>query len=51
LSIFAAYSRYYDLLYRDKDYAGEARHVFDLLARHAPASCREVKFAGVRHRH
>lgn len=28
---FGAYSRYYDLLYRDKDYPGEARFVNDLL--------------------
>jgi hypothetical protein len=30
LSVSSAYSRYDDLLYRDKDYAGEARYVFDL---------------------
>jgi SAM-dependent methyltransferase len=36
LSVFAGYSRYYDLLYRDKDYAGEARYVHDLLRKHAP---------------
>jgi len=43
LSVFAAYSRYYDLLYRDKDYAGEARYVFDLLARHATGAKRVVE--------
>jgi len=32
--IFDAYADYYDLLYRDKDYAGEARYVQSLLARH-----------------
>jgi SAM-dependent methyltransferase len=32
--VFDGYSRYYDLLYRDKDYAGEARFVVDLLCRH-----------------
>jgi SAM-dependent methyltransferase len=32
--VFAAYAAYYDLLYRDKDYAGEARYVHGLLARH-----------------
>ena len=32
--VFNAYSRYYDLLYRDKDYEGEARYVDALLARH-----------------
>jgi SAM-dependent methyltransferase len=32
--VFNAYSRYYDLLYRDKDYAGEADYIQALLARH-----------------
>ena len=27
MTVFAGYSRYYDLLYRDKDYAGESRYV------------------------
>ena len=30
------YAAYYDLLYRDKDYAGEAKFVRDLLKQHAP---------------
>ena len=38
MSVFAAYSRYYDLLYRDKDYAGEARYVADLMKKHAPGA-------------
>jgi SAM-dependent methyltransferase len=38
LSAFASYSRYYDLLYRDKDYSAEARYVQRLLERHAPAA-------------
>jgi SAM-dependent methyltransferase len=33
-SVFNAYSRYYDLLYRDKDYAAEADYVRSLLHRH-----------------
>lgn len=33
-AVFDAYSRYYDLLYRDKDYAGEAGYVHGLLTRH-----------------
>jgi SAM-dependent methyltransferase len=33
-SVFNAYSRYYDLLYQDKDYAGEASYIQDLLCRH-----------------
>lgn len=38
MSVFAAYSKYYDLLYRDKDYAAEARYVHDLVQRHHPAA-------------
>lgn len=38
MTVFAGYSRYYDLLYRDKDYPGEARYVADLIERHAPSS-------------
>jgi SAM-dependent methyltransferase len=38
LTVFAGYSRYYDLLYRNKDYAGEARYVADLIESHAPSS-------------
>lgn len=38
MSVFAGYSRYYDLLYRDKDYAGEANYVAGLIRRHAPAA-------------
>lgn len=34
MSVFDSYARYYDLLYRDKDYAAEARHVHDLIQRH-----------------
>ena len=41
MTVFAGYSRYYDLLYRDKDYAGEARYVADLIRRHAPPA-REI---------
>lgn len=33
-SVFNAYSRYYDLLYRDKDYAGESAYIQGLLTRH-----------------
>lgn len=34
LNVFDAYSRYYDLLYRDKDYAAEVGYIHDLLARY-----------------
>lgn len=33
-AVFNAYSRYYDLLYRDKDYVGETDYIQALLARH-----------------
>ena len=32
--VFNAYSRYYDLLYRDKDYLGEAAYIHSLLTRY-----------------
>lgn len=38
--VFDAYSRYYDLLYRDKDYAGEAAYVASFLKRLAPGARR-----------
>jgi SAM-dependent methyltransferase len=34
MSIFKDYSTYYDLLYKDKDYAGEVRFVHETIARH-----------------
>lgn len=36
MSVFGHYADYYDLLYRDKDYAGEAEFVQRLLERYAP---------------
>lgn len=33
-SVFSAYSRYYDLLYRDKDYDGESSYIRGILNRH-----------------
>lgn len=37
-AVFDAYAAYYDLLYRDKDYAGEAAWLHGLIRRHAPAT-------------
>jgi SAM-dependent methyltransferase len=34
--VFDAYAHYYDLLYRDKDYAGEAEYVASLIRERAP---------------
>jgi SAM-dependent methyltransferase len=35
MTVFGAYSRYYDLLYRTKDYAKEVEYVSRIVARHA----------------
>lgn len=36
MTVFAGYSRYYDLLYRDKDYTAEALYISQLIKTHAP---------------
>lgn len=38
MSVFAAYSAYYDLLYADKDYASEAEYVARVIERYRPGS-------------
>ena len=38
MSVFGAYSQYYDLLYKDKDYVGEASYVRSLIERHHPGA-------------
>ena len=38
--VFDSYAHYYDLLYRDKDYAGESAYVASHLKRHAPSAAR-----------
>lgn len=38
MPVFEAYSQYYDLLYRDKDYAAEADYVHRLIERERPGS-------------
>lgn len=43
-AMFSAYSRYYDLLYRDKDYVGEADYIQRLLARHGIAQGNLLEF-------
>lgn len=37
-TVFADYARYYDLLYRDKDYAAEAEYVTDLIRKFHPSA-------------
>lgn len=36
MNVFSNYARYYDLLYRDKDYTKEAQFIHKLLLNHAP---------------
>jgi SAM-dependent methyltransferase len=38
MTVFGNYSRYYNLLYQDKDYQGEAGFVHDLIQQHAPGA-------------
>lgn len=38
MSVFGLYSEYYDLLYSDKDYEGEARYISDLILEYAPTA-------------
>lgn len=38
MTVFSEYARYYDLLYRDKDYAGEAHYVDRAIQTHAPGA-------------
>jgi len=38
MSVFNEYARYYDLLYRDKDYAGESDYINRLIQSHCPAA-------------
>jgi len=38
--VFDVYARYYDLLYRDKDYAAEAEYINSHIRKHAPAAKR-----------
>ena len=42
--VFNAYSRYYDLLYRDKDYVAEAEYIADLLKRFGVSGKRLLEF-------
>ncbi len=49
--VFEAYAAYYDLLYRDKDYAGEARYVQGLLVRHGVPQGRVLELGSGTGRH
>lgn len=49
--VFDAYAAYYDLLYRDKDYAGEADYVQGLLRKFRPGAGRILEFGSGTGRH
>ncbi|MCK5642847.1 MAG: class I SAM-dependent methyltransferase [Gammaproteobacteria bacterium] len=36
MSVFENYAKYYDLLYQDKDYTGEANFIVDIIKSHSP---------------
>jgi len=38
MTVFNEYARYYDLLYRDKDYRAEVEYVHGLIQKHAPGA-------------
>ena len=38
MAVFGTYSRYYNLLYKDKDYAGETEYVKSLIGKHNPGA-------------
>jgi SAM-dependent methyltransferase len=39
MGIFGNYANYYNLLYKDKDYVGEAKFIHEILQTHAPKAC------------
>lgn len=43
MTAFGGYARYYDLLYRDKDYRGETEFVHRLICEHAPNAHRVLE--------
>lgn len=50
-AVFDAYAGYYDLLYQDKDYAGEARYIRGLLKRFASKSLAVLEIGSGTGRH
>jgi len=38
MTVFDGYARYYDLLYRDKDYESESRYVDEIIQKHCPGA-------------
>ncbi len=50
-NVFNAYSRYYDLIYKDKDYQKESRYVHDLLVKHHVTGCNILELGAGTGRH
>ena len=42
MSVFGNYSKYYNLLYKDKDYQGEVDFVAGLVAKHSQGKAKTV---------
>ena len=40
MSVFGTYSKYYNLLYKDKDYTGEALYLHKIIKKHSPGTVR-----------
>ena len=38
MAVFGAYSRYYNLFYKDKDYAGEAAYIYNIIKKYCPGT-------------
>ncbi|MDJ0703952.1 MAG: class I SAM-dependent methyltransferase [Leptolyngbyaceae cyanobacterium MO_188.B28] len=51
MTVFGAYAKYYDLLYRDKDYQGEGQFIIKLLRKHAPNAKRLLELGSGTGRH
>ena len=51
MTVFGAYAKYYDLLYRDKDYEGEVQFIIKLLCDHAPNAKRLLELGSGTGRH
>src|SRR3990172_5281821 len=38
MTVFGKYSSYYNLLYKDEDYAGEVEYIHNLIQKHSPGA-------------
>ena len=51
MTVFGDYSRYYDLLYRDKDYAGETEYIASMMRCFRPEARRVIELGAGTGRH